>query len=52
MPIQSNYQEAFEELKRRLVNTPILVCLILTDPCVFDTDASYVAIEAVLSQHQ
>ena len=45
-------QEAFEELKRRLVTAPILAYPNETDPFILDTDASDVAIGAVLSQRQ
>ena len=45
-------QEAFLELKRRLVTAPILAYPNQTDPFVLDTDASDVAIGAVLSQRQ
>ena len=43
-------QEAFEKLKRALLDIITLAYLISGLPCILDTDASDVAVEAVLSQ--
>jgi hypothetical protein len=43
-------QSAFEELKNRLVSSPILAHLDFSKKFILDTDASNEAIEAVLSQ--
>ena len=48
----SDCQKAFEELKQRLVSAPILAYPNQEDPFLLDTDASDVAIGAVLSQRQ
>ena len=45
-------QRAFKELKDRLVSAPILAFPTTTDTFVLDTDASNLAIGAVLSQQQ
>ena len=45
-------QQAFESLKKSLVSAPILAYPTATDLFVLDTDASNVAIGAVLSQRQ
>jgi len=46
----SQCQQAFDTLKERLTNTPILALPTDEDPYVLDTDASGYAIGAVLSQ--
>ena len=45
-------QVAFEELRHRLVNAPVLVFPDFTRPFIVDTDASDIGIGAVLSQMQ
>ena len=45
-------QKAFTELKERLTSTPVLAYPNTEDPFILDTDASDVAMEAVLSQVQ
>ena len=45
-------QEAFEELQRRLTNTPILGYPRRENPFILDTDASACSVGAVLSQEQ
>ena len=48
----SDCDQAFENLKTSLVNTPVLVYPDLTKPFILDTDTSGVGIGAVLSQKQ
>ena len=49
---QENHQEAFDTVKEKLVNAPILAYPNATDVFILDTDASGTAIGAVLSQLQ
>jgi len=45
-------QEAFEELKQRLISGPILALPVNEGTYILDTDASHVGLGAVLSQQQ
>ena len=49
---QESHQEAFESVKEKLVNAPILAYPNATDIFILDMDASGTAIGAVLSQLQ
>jgi hypothetical protein len=49
---QPVHQTAFEEIKKALTNAPVLGLPNKTDPFILDTDASDVAVGAVISQVQ
>lgn len=47
-----NQKQAFEDLRNKLCTTPVLVYPDFSQPFIFTTDASKVAVKAVLSQVQ